>query len=64
MMSNIFQYFVEAGTIAVRRVRKEDLRHVAKANYGMLIHDKNWKKKILAELLFLRFCRSNAEDSI
>ncbi|KAG1362164.1 hypothetical protein COCNU_10G003830 [Cocos nucifera] len=24
-------YFVEAGTIAVRRVRKEDLRHVAKA---------------------------------
>jgi len=28
---NIFQYFVEAGAIAVRRVRKEDLRHVAKA---------------------------------
>ncbi|KAK4476430.1 hypothetical protein RD792_015583 [Penstemon davidsonii] len=26
-----FQYFVEAGAIAVRRVRKEDLRHVAKA---------------------------------
>ena len=25
------QYFVEAGAIAVRRVRKEDLRHVAKA---------------------------------
>lgn len=35
-MLNVFtqmplQYFVEAGTIAVRRVRKEDLRHVAKA---------------------------------
>lgn len=27
----LFQYFVEAGAIAVRRVRKEDLRHVAKA---------------------------------
>lgn len=27
----ILQYFVEAGAIAVRRVRKEDLRHVAKA---------------------------------
>ncbi|KAK3030321.1 hypothetical protein RJ639_039324 [Escallonia herrerae] len=28
---NCVQYFVEAGAIAVRRVRKEDLRHVAKA---------------------------------
>ncbi|CAM8937906.1 unnamed protein product [Rhodiola kirilowii] len=27
----ILHYFVEAGAIAVRRVRKEDLRHVAKA---------------------------------
>lgn len=25
------QYFVEAGAIAVRRVPKEDMRHVAKA---------------------------------
>lgn len=25
------QYFVEAGAIAVRRVTKEDMRHVAKA---------------------------------
>ncbi|GAB2295966.1 T-complex protein 1 subunit alpha [Dionaea muscipula] len=24
------QYFVQAGAIAVRRVRKEDMRHVAK----------------------------------
>lgn len=29
--SILFQYFVEAGAIAVRRVRKDDLRHVAKA---------------------------------
>ena len=28
---SFLQYFVEAGAIAVRRVRKEDLRHVAKA---------------------------------
>ncbi|KAK6120715.1 hypothetical protein DH2020_045540 [Rehmannia glutinosa] len=27
----LLQYFVEAGAIAVRRVRKEDLRHVAKS---------------------------------
>ncbi len=26
-----FQYFVEAGAIAVRRVKKEDLRRIAKA---------------------------------
>ncbi|KAL0429076.1 UNVERIFIED_CONTAM: T-complex protein 1 subunit alpha [Sesamum radiatum] len=29
--SFLLRYFVEAGAIAVRRVRKEDLRHVAKA---------------------------------
>ena len=33
----LFQYFVEAGAIAVRRVRKEDLRHVAKATGASLV---------------------------
>lgn len=32
-----FQYFVEAGAIAVRRVRKEDMRHVAKATGATLV---------------------------
>ena len=32
-----FQYFVEAGAIAVRRVRKEDLRHVAKATGATMV---------------------------
>jgi hypothetical protein len=36
---NIFQYFVEAGAIAVRRVRKEDLRHVAKATGATMVTD-------------------------
>lgn len=31
------KYFVEAGAIAVRRVRKEDLRHVAKATGATLV---------------------------
>ncbi|KAL3348833.1 hypothetical protein AABB24_022141 [Solanum stoloniferum] len=31
------KYFVEAGAIAVRRVRKEDLRHVAKATGGTVV---------------------------
>lgn len=31
------QYFVEAGAIAVRRVRKEDLRHVAKATGATVV---------------------------
>jgi hypothetical protein len=37
-----FQYFVEAGAIAVRRVRKEDLRHVAKATGATMVclHDR------------------------
>ncbi|MCI03595.1 T-complex protein 1 subunit alpha-like, partial [Trifolium medium] len=30
------KYFVEAGAIAVRRVRKEDMRHVAKATGATL----------------------------
>lgn len=33
----MFQYFVEAGTIAVRRVRKEDMRHIAKATGGTMV---------------------------
>jgi T-complex protein 1 subunit alpha len=33
-----FQYFVEAGAIAVRRVRKEDMRHVAKATGATLVN--------------------------
>lgn len=44
------QYFVEAGAIAVRRVRKEDLRHVAKATgatsvifvYYFMVINKIW----------------------
>jgi hypothetical protein len=39
MTWNIFQYFIEAKAIALRLVRKEDLRHVAKATgatIGML----------------------------
>ncbi|EEF37754.1 T-complex protein 1 subunit alpha [Ricinus communis] len=31
------KYFVEAGAIAVRRVRKEDMRHVAKATGGTMV---------------------------
>ncbi|RWW54766.1 hypothetical protein BHE74_00038634 [Ensete ventricosum] len=31
------QYFVEAGAIAVRRVRKDDLRHVAKATGATVV---------------------------
>ncbi|WRX08757.1 Chaperonin Cpn60/GroEL/TCP-1 family - like 2 [Theobroma cacao] len=31
------QYFVEAGAIAVRRVRKEDMRHVAKATGATMV---------------------------
>lgn len=34
----LFQYFVEAGAIAVRRVRKEDLRHVAKATGATAVY--------------------------
>lgn len=33
----LLQYFVEAGAIAVRRVRKEDMRHVAKATGATLV---------------------------
>ena len=32
-----YQYFVEAGAIAVRRVRKEDMRHVAKATGATMV---------------------------
>ncbi|KAE9610381.1 putative T-complex protein 1, alpha subunit [Lupinus albus] len=31
------KYFVEAGAIAVRRVRKEDMRHVAKATGAAMV---------------------------
>lgn len=31
------QYFVEAGAIAVRRVRKEDMRHIAKATGATMV---------------------------
>lgn len=31
------QYFVEAGAIGVRRVRKDDLRHIAKASGATLV---------------------------
>lgn len=34
---SFLQYFVEAGAIAVRRVRKEDMRHVAKATGATLV---------------------------
>ena len=37
-ISLLFQYFVEAGAIAVRRVRKEDLRHVAKATGATAVY--------------------------
>ena len=33
----LLQYFVEAGAIAVRRVRKEDIRHVAKATGATVV---------------------------
>ena len=33
----LFQYFMEAGAIAVRRVRKEDMRHVAKATSATMV---------------------------
>ncbi|KAF4396516.1 hypothetical protein F8388_005786 [Cannabis sativa] len=35
--SEVKEYFVEAGAIAVRRVRKEDMRHVAKATGATLV---------------------------
>lgn len=31
LIKNIFQYFVEAGAMAVRRVKKADLKRIAKA---------------------------------
>ena len=37
------QYFVEAGGIAVRRVRKEDLCHVAKATGATAVKFSAWK---------------------
>jgi hypothetical protein len=42
MMKYHFQYFVESGAIAVRRVRKDDLRHVAKATGATMVclHDR------------------------
>lgn len=36
--SLLLQYFVEAGAIAVRRIRKEDMRHVAKATGATLVN--------------------------
>jgi len=45
---NLFQYFVEAGAIAVRRVRKEDLRHVAKATGATMVclHNRVFKNTV------------------
>ncbi|KAL9266543.1 T-complex protein 1 subunit alpha-like protein [Drosera capensis] len=37
LKASFFQYFVEAGAIAVRRVRKEDMRHIAKATGATLV---------------------------
>ncbi|KAJ0053096.1 hypothetical protein Pint_00164 [Pistacia integerrima] len=36
-ISKNFLYFVEAGAIAVRRVRKEDMRHIAKATGATMV---------------------------
>jgi hypothetical protein len=36
---DVRQYFVEAGAIAVRRVKKEDLKRIAKATGGQVRHD-------------------------
>lgn len=33
-----FQYFVEAGVIALRRVPKDDLRHVSKATAATMVY--------------------------
>jgi hypothetical protein len=73
VLCNIFQYFVEAGAIAVRRVRKEDLRHVAKATGATMVclHDKIVRLRVwggggggVTELQFLRFLKSNTEDCL
>ncbi|KAG6508414.1 hypothetical protein ZIOFF_033788 [Zingiber officinale] len=37
LLKDLSQYFVEAGAISVRRVRKEDLRHVAKATGATVV---------------------------
>ncbi|KAG6434476.1 hypothetical protein SASPL_106113 [Salvia splendens] len=42
------KYFVEAGAIAVRRVRKEDLRHVAKATGASAVETK-WRSQEMAD---------------
>ncbi|KAG6507782.1 hypothetical protein ZIOFF_033134 [Zingiber officinale] len=42
-------YFVEAGAIAVRRVRKEDLRHVAKATGATVVHSRQFTLYIPAK---------------
>lgn len=42
--SRLFQYFVEAGAIAVRRVRKDDLRHVAKATGATMVRSLHLEK--------------------
>ncbi|KAK4379441.1 hypothetical protein RND71_001303 [Anisodus tanguticus] len=44
------EYFVEAGAIAVRRVRKEDLRHVAKAT-GATLDPEEWIEPTLSEFV-------------
>jgi hypothetical protein len=35
------QYFVEAGAMAVRRVKKEDMRRIAKATGGTMVRTLN-----------------------
>lgn len=48
----MFQYFVEAGAIAVRRVRKEDLRHVAKATGATVVCFLSSNSKLNCVLVF------------
>jgi hypothetical protein len=50
-----FQYFVEAGAIAVRRVRKEDLRHVAKATGATMVYLHDRTRQLSIILFFMLF---------
>ena len=47
----LFQYFVEAGAIAVRRVKKEDIRHVAKATGATLVHFSSLASQIVSPVV-------------
>lgn len=53
----MFQYFVEAGAIAVKRVRKEDMRHIAKATGATMVSSRILRlQNLLAVQFLLKLC--------